>query len=92
MVEKRTEPAVKDGVWQAANACARCQKWFPPWMAGVHTDNTDDYCWGKPACPPLRGYLRASLFDGDESGSLTVEISLLLDQVVEAVTDYLKET
>jgi hypothetical protein len=46
MADKRTEPAVIDGVWHGPNACRACDKWLPPWMGAVPADVADLYCWG----------------------------------------------
>lgn len=46
MTEKHFAPYAVNGVWWRPNACARCEKWFPPYMVGVPSDQVDDYCWG----------------------------------------------
>ena len=44
--EKRTEGVVVDGdLYLPPNACAVCDKWFPPYKAGVPNDTADLYCW-----------------------------------------------
>lgn len=35
-----------DGVWWGPNACERCEKWLPPYMAGVPMGEAENYCWG----------------------------------------------
>jgi hypothetical protein len=41
-----TEMFEVDGVMYPANTCARCNKWFPPYMTGVPADQAENYCWG----------------------------------------------
>ena len=45
--EKRTEGVVVDGdLYLPPNACAECDKWFPPYQAAVPGETADLYCWG----------------------------------------------
>lgn len=44
-------------------------------------------CVVPPSADFVRQYLRANLFDGDESGTLTVKISDHLDFLVELTID-----
>lgn len=35
-----------DGLFIPANACKRCEKWFPPYMCPVSAEDVGVYCWG----------------------------------------------
>lgn len=34
------------GVTWPPNACSRCRRFFPPYMAGVPIEEADNFCWG----------------------------------------------
>ena len=44
---KRTKGMVVDGgVYLPPNACVECNKWLPPYKAGVPSETAHLYCWG----------------------------------------------
>ena len=43
---KRTNEVIVDGVYLPPNACAICDRRFPPYKCGVPIADVDRYCWG----------------------------------------------
>lgn len=59
--EKRFEMVEVDGLWLSPNACSRCGKWFPPYMAAIPHDDAGAYCWGHQlddAVEPWRTFVQ----------------------------------